>query len=71
MEAILPIPPLRARNVLPKLTTGGANTAIGFDALFNTTTGGFNTANGAVALFSNTTGGENTATGYGAAILRC
>ncbi|PWT84632.1 MAG: hypothetical protein C5B58_04385 [Acidobacteria bacterium] len=47
-------------------TTGGANTAIGFDALVSNTTGSNNTASGFVALVSNTTGGGNTATGVGA-----
>ena len=47
-------------------STGGANTAIGSNALFSNTTGSNNTAIGFVALIRNTTGGGNTATGVGA-----
>jgi hypothetical protein len=42
---------------------GGANTAIGFDALYSNTTSSDNTATGSEALYSNTTGVGNTATG--------
>jgi hypothetical protein len=45
-------------------STGAANTAIGFHALFFTTTGDDNTATGFTALNFNTTGSNNTATGY-------
>jgi Chaperone of endosialidase len=45
------------------LTTGGANTAIGSNALVNNTTGSSNTATGLQALLSNTTGNDNTANG--------
>jgi hypothetical protein len=38
-------------------STGGANTAIGSNALFSNTTGSNNTAIGFVALIRNTTGG--------------
>lgn len=44
--------------------TGGANTAMGFDALYSNTTGGANTASGKAALYSNTIGYDNTATGW-------
>ena len=42
---------------------GKDNTALGYEALYNTTIGGYNTATGYEALFSNTTGELNTATG--------
>jgi len=42
---------------------GGANTAIGFHALYSNTTSSDNTATGSEALYSNTTGTANTATG--------
>ncbi len=45
-------------------STGGGNTATGFEALFSNTTGDRNTADGDIALFSNTTGPDNTATGF-------
>jgi hypothetical protein len=45
-------------------TTGQANTASGYQALFSNTTGPYNTASGFQALFSNTTGRLNTASGY-------
>jgi hypothetical protein len=54
-------------------TTGGSNTANGFDALFNNTTSVANTAIGYRALFNSTNGGntavgatalENNTTGY-------
>jgi len=47
-------------------TTGGSNTASGFDALKFNSTGKHNTASGFAALESNTTGGSNTASGYAA-----
>src|SRR6266436_4719622 len=47
-------------------TTGGANTAIGFDALLSNTTGSNNTAIGSAALDFNTTGSDNTANGLSA-----
>src|SRR5947207_10004946 len=57
-------------NALASLTTGngvgGGNTAIGWEALYDTTIGNFNTANGYAALFSNTTGSDNTAIGASA-----
>src|SRR6266404_1623836 len=40
------------------------NTALGFDALYNTTSGTYNTATGSQALYSNTTGNYNTANGF-------
>jgi hypothetical protein len=51
-------------NIYPP--AGFANTALGYQALYNSTTGNGNTATGAVALQSNTTGSSNTATGTGA-----
>ena len=42
---------------------GGANTAIGFDALYSNRTSSDNTATGSEALYTNTTGVGNTATG--------
>jgi hypothetical protein len=70
------------QNALKNLTTGQANTALGWFSLFSSTTGSFNTgvgagalalntgdsntATGAVALFLNTTGSQNTATGIAA-----
>jgi hypothetical protein len=58
----------RTRNQQKLLSNsdGGANTAVGFQALNSNTTGVLNTANGAGALSSNTTGGSNTADGNGA-----
>ena len=47
-------------------TTGGSNTAIGLNTLFNNTTGEFNTAIGQNSLSSNTTGNNNTAIGLNA-----
>jgi hypothetical protein len=49
-------------------TTGGGNTASGFNALFSNTTGNDNTASGVSALVSNTTGIENTASGASALV---
>src|SRR2546423_2075470 len=46
------------------LGSTGANTGIGFQALYNNTTGGGNTGVGDNVLHSNTTAGGNTATGY-------
>jgi hypothetical protein len=45
-------------------STGGKNTASGYQALFSNTTGYSNTASGYWALASNTTGFGNTASGY-------
>src|SRR5216110_251076 len=50
-------------NLVPGVTTGINNTAIGFDALLSTTDGVSNTAIGFVALQQDTTGHNNTATG--------
>src|SRR5262249_7573815 len=47
-------------------TTGGFNTASGFQALTSNTIGARNTANGYQALFKNTNGGSNTAFGLSA-----
>jgi uncharacterized coiled-coil protein SlyX len=47
-------------------TSGGHNTANGFNALFSNTTGNSNTANGQGALNQLTTGSSNTADGQGA-----
>jgi Chaperone of endosialidase len=47
-------------------TTGGVNTANGYQALFSNKSGTANTASGNVALCSNTTGGFNTANGANA-----
>ena len=44
-------------------TTGGGNTASGYEALFSNTTGFYNTASGFEALQSNSTGAGNTASG--------
>jgi trimeric autotransporter adhesin len=49
-------------------TTGGANTASGFAALFSNATGSNNTAAGASALSSNTTGNFNIAMGFEALV---
>src|SRR5438067_512544 len=52
-------------NALFSLAANGTdNTALGFDALYNTTSGTYNTATGSQALYSNTTGNYNTATGF-------
>jgi hypothetical protein len=54
-------------DALFSLTTSGfANTATGYRALYRNTTGFYNTANGVGALFSNTTGVGNTANGTSA-----
>ena len=71
-------------NALNSLTTGAANTGVGWYSLFSTTTGTANTgvgagalalnntdnntAVGAGALFLNTTGAENTAVGANALV---
>jgi len=71
-------------NALKSLTTGAANTGVGWYSLFSNTTGNGNTgvgagalalnnvdnntAVGAVALFLNTTGSENTAVGANALV---
>ncbi len=47
-------------------TTGIANTASGYHALYSNTTGANNTASGESALFNNTTGVDNVANGMGA-----
>ena len=47
-------------------TTGGSNTATGFNALLSNTIGDCNTATGQAALRTNTTGTDNTATGSSA-----
>ena len=52
-------------NALRNLTTGAANTAVGWYPLFSATTASFNTGVGAGALALNTAN-ENTATGAGA-----
>ena len=56
------------QNALKTLTTGAANTAIGWYSLFSTTQGSFNTATGAGALLFNTAD-ENTAFGAAALLL--
>jgi len=55
-------------NALKNLTTGAANTAVGWYSLFTDTTGSFNTAIGAGTLALNT-GDDNTATGVAALLL--
>jgi hypothetical protein len=56
------------QNALLHLTTGAANTAVGWFSLDSITTGSFNTAVGAGTLLSNT-GDENTAVGTAALLL--
>jgi hypothetical protein len=46
--------------------TGGDNTAVGTQVLFNNTEGFENTGLGQLTLYENTTGYQNTAVGYGA-----
>ena len=60
--------PLKARTHSSSVDTsqGVANTAVGFQTLFNLTTGIDNTAIGWEALFTTTTGSLNTALGNGA-----
>src|SRR6516165_5136507 len=53
------------QNALHSLTSGAANTALGWRSLFLDTTGSFNTAVGAGTLVLNT-GEENTAIGANA-----
>ena len=58
---------MQGDDALLSLTTGTANTAIGFNALYSDTTGGQNTAVGYQALYSHTSNGSetsNTAVGY-------
>ena len=55
-------PPVRKRSI--RNTTGGDNTAAGWQALYSNTTGGDNTALGDSALNGNTTGDFNTAMGF-------
>ena len=55
-------------NALRNLTTGAANTAVGWYSLFSDTTGSFNTAVGAATLVLNT-GHENTAIGTAALLF--
>jgi len=55
-------------NALFSLTTGSANTGVGFFSLFSNATGSFNTAIGAGALDLNTAD-NNTATGAAALLL--
>jgi len=52
-------------NALKNLTTGAANTAVGWYSLFSDTTGSLSTGVGAGALFANN-GDQNTATGAAA-----
>jgi hypothetical protein len=56
------------QNALKNLTTGQANTALGWFSLFSATTGSSNTGVGAGALALNT-GDSNTATGAAALLL--
>ena len=51
-------------NALFNLTTGFADTAIGFQALYHDTSGSYNTAEGSRAAFNTTTGNFNTAMGW-------
>jgi len=50
-------------------TTGGNDSAFGFDALYYNTSGNGNTASGSFALGYNTTGNNNTASGFHALLL--
>ena len=54
------------QNALKNLTTGSANTAVGWFSLFSDTTGSFNTATGAGSLLFNT---ADSNTAFGAAVL--
>jgi len=54
------------QNALQNLSTGSANTAVGWFSLFSDTTGSFNTATGAGTLLFNTAEGN---TAFGAAAL--
>ena len=54
---------LESTTINGNITTGGRNTAIGYEAMRNTTTGKINTALGLRALYSNTEGASNTAIG--------
>jgi hypothetical protein len=51
------------------LTTGAANTSVGWYSLFSDTEGSFNTATGAGALLFNTTASANTALGTAALLF--
>src|SRR5215468_3735180 len=53
-------------NAIQSLTTGAANTGVGWYALFGTSTGNFNTGIGARALLTNN---EDSNTAVGAAAL--
>ena len=55
-------------NALQSLTTGSANTGVGWRSLFSTSDGGFNTGVGAGALLSNN-GDNNTAVGAAALLF--
>jgi lysophospholipase L1-like esterase len=49
---------------LGKATTAGGDTALGYQAMFNTTTGSNDTSVGMGSLYSNTTGSYNSAFGF-------
>jgi hypothetical protein len=53
----------------PVTNTGGANTALGWHALFNNTTGEENTVTGSQAFRDNQAGSHNTVTGFTAMIF--
>src|SRR6476619_7446669 len=53
-------------NALKFLTTGAANTGLGWYSLWVNTTGNHNTASGYHALFNNTSSSDNSAFGWGA-----
>jgi hypothetical protein len=55
-------------SALQSLTSGVANTAVGFVALFSKTTGSNNTATGNGTLARNTIGDDNTANRFGASV---
>jgi trimeric autotransporter adhesin len=67
-RSLLRIAHLAAQNALFSLTSGAANTAVGWFSLKSVTTGSFNTGVGAGALILNT-GDENTAVGTAALLL--
>ena len=46
-------------------TTGSDNTAVGYDAMYQTTSGGYNTAVGHRSMQNNTTGQKNVSVGTG------
>ena len=58
----------KGTSALQNLTTGSANTAVGWFSLFSDTDGSFNTATGAGALLFNT-GNNNTANGAAALLF--